>query len=185
MTPGMEKPQVQAPAAADHSLHAEQVRLLYRFSPVGYLASLLVVLLTIAPVKWLGIRSFDNAKPRDPHFYDDPLRARAWGAHQNGIETFPFFAVAVYPAPIGSTVGLRIDENANVLDEQRRPIGGLYACGNDMASITGGVYPGPGSTIGPGMVFAYRAVMHLAGASDAVRADVVGAQPAAVPATQR
>ena len=97
----------------------------------------------------------------------------------------PFFAVAVYPAPIGSTVGLRIDENANVLDEQRRPIGGLYACGNDMASITGGVYPGPGSTIGPGMVFAYRAVMHLAGASDAVRADVVGAQPAAVPATQR
>ena len=58
-------------------------------------ASLVLVLLTIAPVKWLGIRSFDNAKPRDPQFYDDPLRARAWGAHQNGIESFPFFAVAV------------------------------------------------------------------------------------------
>jgi uncharacterized MAPEG superfamily protein len=58
-------------------------------------AYLVLVLLTIAPIKWLGIRSFDNAKPRDPAFYDDPLRARAWGAHQNGIETFPFFAVAV------------------------------------------------------------------------------------------
>ena len=40
-------------------------------------------------------RSFDNSKPRDPAFYDDPLRARALGAHQNGIEAFPFFAAAV------------------------------------------------------------------------------------------
>ena len=52
-------------------------------------------LLTIVPIKWIGFRSFDNAKPRDPAFYDDPLRARALAAHQNGIETFPFFAVAV------------------------------------------------------------------------------------------
>ena len=72
-----------------------------------------------------------------------------------------YFAVAVYPAPIGTAVGLRIDENANVIDKQGSPIRGLYACGNDMGSITGGIYPGPGSTIGPGMVFAYRAVMHL------------------------
>src|SRR3954469_5690069 len=58
-------------------------------------ASLLLVLLTIEPFKWLGIRSFDNARPRDASFYDDPLRARAWGAHQNGIEAFPFLAFAV------------------------------------------------------------------------------------------
>ena len=30
-----------------------------------------------------------------PAFYEDPIRARALGAHQNGIEAFPFFAVAV------------------------------------------------------------------------------------------
>ena len=30
-----------------------------------------------------------------PRSIDDPLRARALGAHQNGIEAFPFFAVAV------------------------------------------------------------------------------------------
>ena len=58
-------------------------------------AAVLIYLLTIAPFKPLGYRDFDNAKPRDPEFYKDPLRARAWGAHLNGIETFPFFAAAV------------------------------------------------------------------------------------------
>src|SRR5712691_6685719 len=52
-------------------------------------------LLTIAPFKALGAGQFDNSKPRDPAFYDDPIRARALGAHLNGIEAFPFFAAAV------------------------------------------------------------------------------------------
>ena len=55
----------------------------------------MLYLLTIAPIKWIGFRRFDNSKPRDPAFFEDPLRARALGAHQNGIETFPFFAAAV------------------------------------------------------------------------------------------
>ncbi len=58
-------------------------------------ACVMLYLLTIAPIKWLGFRQFDNANPRDPTFYENPLRARALGAHQNGIETFAFFAVAV------------------------------------------------------------------------------------------
>jgi uncharacterized MAPEG superfamily protein len=52
-------------------------------------------LLTIVPIKWIGHRQYDNSMPRDPAFYRDAIRARALGAHQNGIETFPFFAVAV------------------------------------------------------------------------------------------
>jgi uncharacterized MAPEG superfamily protein len=48
-------------------------------------ATLILSLLTIAPIKWLGYRQFDNARPRDG----------AFGAHQNGIEAFPFFAIAV------------------------------------------------------------------------------------------
>ena len=52
-------------------------------------------LLTIVPVKWVGFRQYDNSRPRDPAFYQDAIRARALGAHQNGIEAFPFFAVAV------------------------------------------------------------------------------------------
>ena len=57
--------------------------------------TLMLSLLTIVSVKWTGFRSFDNARPRDPDFYDDPIRSRALGAHQNGIEAFPFFAFAV------------------------------------------------------------------------------------------
>ena len=57
--------------------------------------ALMLSLLTIASVKWIGFRRFDNSRPRDPAFYDDPIRARALGAHQNGIEAFPFFAAAV------------------------------------------------------------------------------------------
>ena len=57
--------------------------------------TLMLYLLTIAAVKWTALRGFDNARPRDPDFYQDPIRARALGAHQNGIEAFPFFAVAV------------------------------------------------------------------------------------------
>ena len=58
--------------------------------------TLLLYLLTIAPIKALGFRRFDNAKPRDPGFYEqDPIASRALGAHQNGIEAFPFFAIAV------------------------------------------------------------------------------------------
>ena len=58
-------------------------------------ATVMLYLLTIAPVKWIGSRRYNNSKPRDPAFYHDPLRARALGAHQNGIEAFPFFAAAV------------------------------------------------------------------------------------------
>ena len=58
-------------------------------------AALMLYLLTIAPIKWIGWRRFDNARPRDGGFYQDPIASRALGAHQNGIEAFPFFAVAV------------------------------------------------------------------------------------------
>ena len=58
-------------------------------------AALMLYLLTIAPIKWIGFRRFDNSKPRDPAFFEDPIAARALGAHQNGIEAFPFFAIAV------------------------------------------------------------------------------------------
>lgn len=57
--------------------------------------AVMLYLLTVAPVKALGRREFNNAAPREPTFYEDPLRKRVLGAHLNGIETYPFFAVAV------------------------------------------------------------------------------------------
>lgn len=74
--------------------------------------ALLLYLLSIVPIKWIGHRSYDNAKPRDPAFYDDPLRARALGAHQNGIEAFPFFAIAVLLAEFRSAPQNLINELA-------------------------------------------------------------------------
>lgn len=75
----------------------------------------------------------------------------------------PFCAVEVWPAEIASSTGLSTDADARVLGADGRPIPGLYACGNDMASIMAGTYPGPGTTLGPAIVFAYRAAMRAAG----------------------
>ncbi len=69
----------------------------------------------------------------------------------------PYYAVQVVPGDIGAAVGLQTDEHARVLDAAGAPIGGLYAVGNDAQSIMGGTYPGPGITLGPGMVFGYLA----------------------------
>ena len=57
--------------------------------------AVLLYLLTLAPTKGLAPREFDNANPREPKFFEHPVRKRALGAHINGIETFPFFAAAV------------------------------------------------------------------------------------------
>jgi uncharacterized MAPEG superfamily protein len=57
--------------------------------------AVLLYLMTIAPVKAIGVRNFDNSDPRNPAFYTPGIRVRALGAHQNGIEVFPFFAAAV------------------------------------------------------------------------------------------
>ena len=69
-------------------------------------------LLTIVSVKWFGGRGYDNALPRDPAFYQDAIRARALGAHQNGIEAFPFFAAAVLLAEFRAAPQNRVNELA-------------------------------------------------------------------------
>jgi len=78
------------------------------------------------------------------------------------IGTAPFYAVKLYPGDIGAATGFVTDADARVIGPDDRPIPGLYACGNDMNSIMGGVYPAPGITIGPGITFAYVAARHAA-----------------------
>lgn len=75
----------------------------------------------------------------------------------------PFVAVAVWPAEIGCSVGLDTTADGEVCDAAGNEIGGLYACGNDMSSVMSGSYPGPGTTLGPAIVFGYRVAMHAAG----------------------
>ena len=69
------------------------------------------------------------------------------------IEEPPFFAVRVWPGDLGTKGGLLTDEFGRVLREDGSPIKGLYAAGNNSASVMGRTYPGAGSTIGPAMVF--------------------------------
>ena len=91
--------------------------------------------------------------------------ALAGGANPNLglVAVAPFYAVRLYPCDIGTSAALVTDDTARVLDSGNRPIAGLYACGNDMQSMMGGTYPGPGITLGPAIAFAYLA------ASDAAR----------------
>jgi 3-oxosteroid 1-dehydrogenase len=74
----------------------------------------------------------------------------------------PFYAVRVWPGDLGTKGGLLTDESARVLDKKGQPIKGLYAAGNTSASVMGHTYPGPGSTIGPAMVFGMIAGRHAA-----------------------
>ena len=78
----------------------------------------------------------------------------------------PYFAVAVWPSDLASSAGLRTDANGRVLHRNGAPLKGLYAAGTDAASIFRGTYPGPGTMIGPAIVFGWRAAMDAAGRLD-------------------
>jgi succinate dehydrogenase/fumarate reductase flavoprotein subunit len=86
------------------------------------------------------------------------------------ISPGPYFAVAVWPSDLASSAGLGTDVNGRVLTSGQQPIPGLYAVGADAASIFRGTYPGPGTMIGPAMVFAWRAAMDIAGLLDTTQA---------------
>ncbi|NJN39590.1 MAG: FAD-binding protein [Gammaproteobacteria bacterium] len=68
------------------------------------------------------------------------------------IDKPPFCALKVWPADLGTSNGLVTSSDAQVLGEHGGAIPGLYACGNDMASVFHGTYPGPGITLGPALV---------------------------------
>jgi succinate dehydrogenase/fumarate reductase flavoprotein subunit len=96
--------------------------------------------------------------------------AAAGGRNPNlgAISEGPYYAVKLYPGDIGAAQGLQTNEHAQVLNAQGQILEGLYAVGNDMNSIMGGVYPAPGITIGPGLVFAFLATRHALAQSPAL-----------------
>ena len=75
--------------------------------------SVMLYLLTIAPVKWIRLRAVSTIPGRAiPRSTTIRSRARALGAHQNGIEAFPFFAVAVLLAEFRAAPQSLINELA-------------------------------------------------------------------------
>jgi 3-oxosteroid 1-dehydrogenase len=80
------------------------------------------------------------------------------------IDEPPYYAVQVVPGDIGTCGGLLTDERARVVDQNGRPIQGLYATGNGTATVMGRHYLGPGASIANTMVFGYVAARHATGA---------------------
>jgi 3-oxosteroid 1-dehydrogenase len=77
------------------------------------------------------------------------------------VDTAPYFAVPVTVGAMGTKGGPRTDADGCVLHVSGEPIPGLHAAGNAMAGVTGKAYGGAGGTIGPAMVFGYRAGLAL------------------------
>lgn len=74
----------------------------------------------------------------------------------------PYYAVKVIVGDLGTFDGIRTSVAGEVLKRDGTPIAGLYAVGNDRASIMGGNYPGAGITHGPNMTFGFITANHIA-----------------------
>ncbi len=74
----------------------------------------------------------------------------------------PYYAVKVVMGDLGTFDGLRTSVNGAVLRADNTAVPGLYAVGNDRASIMGGNYPGAGITLGPNMTFGWLTGRHIA-----------------------
>jgi 3-oxosteroid 1-dehydrogenase len=93
-------------------------------------------------------------------YYGDPT------VHPNAclgpLAKGPFTAFKVVIGDLGTKGGVVTDPDGRALREDGTVIDGLYAAGNNSASVMGRTYPGPGSTIGPAAVFGMRAARHMA-----------------------
>ncbi|KVQ61114.1 FAD-dependent oxidoreductase [Burkholderia territorii] len=73
----------------------------------------------------------------------------------------PYYALKVVMGDLGTFDGIKTSVTGEVLKEGQ-PIPGLYAVGNDRASVMGGNYPGAGITLGPIMTFGFITGRHIA-----------------------
>ncbi|MEQ6898014.1 FAD-dependent oxidoreductase [Microbacterium sp. KR10-403] len=69
----------------------------------------------------------------------------------------PYAAVPLHPGVLGTSGGLRTDDEGRVLGWDDAPIGGLYAAGNASAGVFRNNYPGGGATIGSAITRAFLA----------------------------
>jgi len=112
------------------------------------------------------------AQGRDPEFgrgesahdlwWGDPYRKGSIEATLGPLDAPPFYAVELKSGSLGTKGGPRTDTDARVLDLDGKPIPGLYAAGNVMASPFGMTYGGAGGTLAPAMTFGYLAGRHVA-----------------------
>ncbi|MDR3099479.1 MAG: FAD-binding protein [Paraburkholderia sp.] len=148
-----------------------------RFERLGYLVkgSTLAELAAKLQVNAAGlartVEAYNRAAAdgKDPAFHrgSSPMSRFNGDARQQPnpclrpIGAGPYYAVTVWPADLACSAGLSGTANGEVTDSAGRVIEGLFACGNDLASIFRGTYPGPGTTLGPAIVFGWRIAKHV------------------------
>lgn len=76
------------------------------------------------------------------------------------IATPPFYGALYLAGTCGTSGGVKINENSQVIGIDGEVIEGLYACGNCTAALSGPGYLGGGATLAPGCVEAYIAARH-------------------------
>lgn len=79
------------------------------------------------------------------------------------VDHGPFYAVKLVLGDLGTCGGVRADGYARALRPDGSVVEGLYASGNAAGNAFGRVYPGPGATIGQGLVYSWIAARHAAG----------------------
>lgn len=106
-------------------------------------------------------RSSFNRYLADPEHRPNPCVAP--------VQTGPYFAVKVLMGDLGTFDGIQTTVVGQVRRRDGSTVPGLYAVGNDRASIMGGNYPGAGITHGPNMTFGYLTAHHIADQAGAPR----------------
>ena len=106
---------------------------------------------------------FQRGESAHDRWWGDPYRKGTREGTLGTLTEGPYYAVEVFSGALGTKGGPRVDTDARAIDMDGKPIAGLYAAGNVMASPFGMTYGGPGGTLGPAMVFAYLAGRHAAG----------------------
>lgn len=105
---------------------------------------------------------FGRGREKADHFMGDP--AHRPNPCLGPLLKAPFHAVQIFPGDSTTTVGLRVDKHARVLDGHDRAIPGLHAVGLDMNSLWRGRAPGNGANNTLGLTFGFIAARTLAGA---------------------
>jgi predicted oxidoreductase len=102
-------------------------------------------------------RDFGRGSSAYDGYWGDERATTLAGKTLGPIDTPPYYAVPVSVGAMGTKGGPRTDRDGHVLHVSGAAIPALFAAGNAMASVTGRAYGGAGGTIGPAMVFGFRA----------------------------